>query len=615
MSRRLRSRALLVLLAAVALPTAPPCRATEAPLPLAQFRGGNGAFGRFDGKVPLRRPRALWTFRTDAPISSTPLWAGDTVYVGGGDRSFYALDSRTGAVRWKAETGGAADGSPVWADGLVVAASRDRTLRAFAPATGVERWRFAFGEDVPFTGRAQGWDFFLSTPAVVDGALYVGGGDGHVYRIDARTGREAWRFRTAGRVRSSPAVVDGVVYVGSFDGHLYALEAKTGALRWRFATQGVSIDSEKAGFDRRSVQSSPAVSGDVVVVGARDGFLYGVDRATGKERWRLDHQVSWVVGSPSVKDGVAYVGSSDGRFFQAVDVATGKERWRRPTPMNVFSSAALAGEVVLFGCHSGDLFALDSGTGRELWRHRTGETIHASPVVRDGVVLVGSLDGTLTALGGDLEAGASAARRAVYADATLPGLFVKGAAALRERLAREGYEALDAGDLVEFLKARVADRTPSVVVFAGDQVPVEVDAEAEGGALVRRYLEAGGKAVWLGAPPFAMTFDPATKRVTGFDLARTEKVLGVSEGYLRGAYQLRFSPAAERWGLRGWWVGEVGAPAARVDPLSEPVNGLAGAWVKRFGGGEGTGFVRLGMRVASAVDPEWVLKAAEHGLP
>jgi outer membrane protein assembly factor BamB len=33
-----------------------------------------------------------------------------------------------------------------------------------------------------------------------------------------------WKFEAGGSITSSPAVVDGVVYVGSRDGKLYAIE-------------------------------------------------------------------------------------------------------------------------------------------------------------------------------------------------------------------------------------------------------------------------------------------------------------------------------------------------------------------------------------------------------
>ena len=37
-----------------------------------------------------------------------------------------------------------------------------------------------------------------------------------------------WEFQTDGQVRGEAAVVDGTVYIGSDDGHLYALDAATG---------------------------------------------------------------------------------------------------------------------------------------------------------------------------------------------------------------------------------------------------------------------------------------------------------------------------------------------------------------------------------------------------
>lgn len=47
-----------------------------------------------------------------------------------------------------------------------------------------------------------------------------------------------WRFATGDVIASSPAVVDGVVYVGSWDANLYAVNADDGSERWRFVTDG-----------------------------------------------------------------------------------------------------------------------------------------------------------------------------------------------------------------------------------------------------------------------------------------------------------------------------------------------------------------------------------------
>jgi outer membrane protein assembly factor BamB len=61
----------------------------------------------------------------------------------------------------------------------------------------------------------------MLSPVVVDGTVFVGSYDHHVYALDASTSRERWRVETDGLVISSPAVADGTVFVGSYD-HVYA---------------------------------------------------------------------------------------------------------------------------------------------------------------------------------------------------------------------------------------------------------------------------------------------------------------------------------------------------------------------------------------------------------
>jgi outer membrane protein assembly factor BamB len=81
-----------------------------------------------------------------------------------------------------------------------------------------------------------------SSPAVANGVVYVGSGDGNVYALNASTGALVWSYATGGGVYfSSPAVSNGVVYVGSMDHYVYALNASTGTLLWSYATgNGVS---------------------------------------------------------------------------------------------------------------------------------------------------------------------------------------------------------------------------------------------------------------------------------------------------------------------------------------------------------------------------------------
>src|SRR5260370_11106952 len=70
-------------------------------------------------------------------------------------------------------------------------------------------------------------DRIYSTPAVVNGVVYVGSWDHKLYALNATTGTTLWTATTGDYIQSSPAVVNGIVYVGSYDGKLYAFNAAT----------------------------------------------------------------------------------------------------------------------------------------------------------------------------------------------------------------------------------------------------------------------------------------------------------------------------------------------------------------------------------------------------
>jgi outer membrane protein assembly factor BamB len=52
--------------------------------------------------------------------------------------------------------------------------------------------------------------------------------------VSGGVGALLWSYATGNGVNSSPAVVNGVVYVSSYDGNVYALNASTGALLWSY---------------------------------------------------------------------------------------------------------------------------------------------------------------------------------------------------------------------------------------------------------------------------------------------------------------------------------------------------------------------------------------------
>jgi quinohemoprotein ethanol dehydrogenase len=136
-----------------------------------------------------------------------------------------------------------------------------------------------------------------ATPIVVDGTLYTSGAWGVVYALDAKTGKEIWRYdpdidgNYARRaccdvVNRGVQVWKGKVYVGILDGYLVCLDAATGKVIWKIDT---ITDRERF----YTITGPPQVANNVVVIGNSGGefgvrgYITAYDLETGKQAWRF----------------------------------------------------------------------------------------------------------------------------------------------------------------------------------------------------------------------------------------------------------------------------------------------------------------------------------------
>ena len=135
-----------------------------------------------------------------------------------------------------------------------------------------------------------------------------------------------------------------------------------------------------------------------MIVGCRDGLFYAVDKNTGKEIWRVDHHVSWVISSIAVKDSIAVTGTSDGAFVQAVNVNTGKEIWKFKTISIVWSSPVIYNNQVYIGSQEGVMYCLNLLTGKRITAFQGDGKIFTSPVISDSLLFFGTDKGNFYAL-------------------------------------------------------------------------------------------------------------------------------------------------------------------------------------------------------------------------
>jgi outer membrane protein assembly factor BamB len=387
-----------------------------------------------------------WAFKAGGPIVTSPAVADGVVYIGSLDGHLYAIDQDTGKEKWNFKSSRPIASSPAVVGGTLYFVSSAGALVAIDTATGKPKWVFAAEYERKFEAKGlhgypspaqtipDAWDIFTSSPAVVNGKVFFGSGDGNVYAVDATTGLLQWKFGTGDVVHASPAVAGSTVYVGSWDSYLYALDAETGQQKWSFKSGEDAATHNQVGF-----QSSPAVVDGTVYVGCRDAHVYALDAATGREKWDYPTSKSWVIGTPAVANGTVYVGTSDSARFMALDAKSGRLKFNFDAKAYIFSSAAVAAGLVYVGDHNGKLYAIDAKTGKAAWEFRTDASkadplkvlnadgslnkeafaplfgdfedmyldfnrfvsigaILSSPVVDRGIVYVGSMDGKLYAI-------------------------------------------------------------------------------------------------------------------------------------------------------------------------------------------------------------------------
>jgi len=409
------------------------------------FRGDAMHSGTCTGPAPRQFHRVKWKFPTGDRVISSPVFRDNVIYFGGDDGNVYAVDAATGNQIWKRAAGGPVPATPAVADGTVYIGSYDGKFYAFNAQTGTLKWKFSTDGERRFEAKglhgmqpknqtiADPFDIFLSSPVVVNGAVYFGSGDGNLYALDAATGDLRWKFKTGDVVHASPAVADGVVFFGSWDSYFYAVDAATGKEKWRFHGGEDPTIHNQVGF-----QSSPAVVNGTVYTGCRDSNLYALDAATGKEKWKFFNDLSWVNSSPAVADGKVFFATSDSSLYHVVDANDGKPIVRQQGTAWMFSSPTIAGDVVFIGVLNGTLEARDSKTGDLLWDFKVEKSkqnnnwvltserkfnvpflfysnwreaplvandrqiqiggIYSSPIVVNGVVYFGSADGFVYAL-------------------------------------------------------------------------------------------------------------------------------------------------------------------------------------------------------------------------
>ena len=335
---------------------------------VAMYRGGPLHDGLFPGPPPANNPKLAWRFDTGGEVYSSPSIADGIIYVASKTGILYAIEASSGTEIWRASVSDyVTRSSPAVVDGTVYIGGGFVFL-ALDAKTGAERWRVP----VQYSGQA--------TPTVANGMVVISSQEGYVFGIDARSGEVKWRSPTDGVTFGTPAIAEAQVVFGTDAGVLYNLELATGKLNWRTPVAG-------------SIFASPAILGTTALVPTQAGTLLAIDMASGDPVWTAPQGGA---ETAAVAGDLIVLSASDGGIY-GLDLAAGSQRWLHASGKESLSAPAISNDTVVIG--AGDtLLGLDRTTGVPKWYYLAGDVIETSPVILDGFVFFGSRDGFLYAV-------------------------------------------------------------------------------------------------------------------------------------------------------------------------------------------------------------------------
>lgn len=222
---------------------------------------------------------------------------------------------------------------------------------------------------------------FETTSILRDNVLYVTGPQNVAWAIDARTGRQIWRYRRempsnltacCGLVNRGFGVLGDKLFMSTLDAHLIALDMKTGAVAW-----DAIVGDYKTGY---SSTIAPLVVKDKVITGVAGGeygvraYIDAYDAATGKRAWRFyTIPATGEPGNDTWAGDSWKTGGSSVWVTGAYDPEQNLLMYGIGNPGPDYHSDSRKGDNL----YSNSLVALDADTGRLKWHYQfTPHDVH-----------------------------------------------------------------------------------------------------------------------------------------------------------------------------------------------------------------------------------------------
>jgi outer membrane protein assembly factor BamB len=283
-----------------------------------------------------------------------------------------------GSLLWSQRTGGQVTSGAARAGRAVYIGSDDGHVYALNALTGRRIRTFAFDSAV------------TSAVTVAQGALFAATADGKLHARPVTGGGPGWKRALGVPAGGWPVVTNGVVYVGADDGAVYALHAAAGKAKWHYQTGGPVHLGPLPGSGSFSTQ---------VYAASDDGHVYALDTDAGAFNWRFPLRAAASSGLAQADPAGVFVGDEHGTLYQ-LDAETGTDsptNWQRSMGGAVRGRLAVRHDTLYAGAASGSVHAVNI-YGDALWSYPAGSPVNSGLAVSGGTLYAGSEDGYLHAI-------------------------------------------------------------------------------------------------------------------------------------------------------------------------------------------------------------------------
>ncbi len=223
----------------------------------------------------------------------------------------------------------------------------------------------------------------------VDDIICVGDLNGEINLLNIKTGKSLGSKKFGSTIIGTPLIDGDNLYVAlsNDENTLNSYNLLKGAVNWRLALG--------------EIETSPLIIGEKICVTTLTGKLICVEKFRGQIVWTFDPpipQILKICHSSPASDGNLIVYSCEGGYIFALNLSDGKLSWQTNIGSSIISSPAIYQNRVFIGSLDSSFYSFDLSTGTQIWKRSLGSSVYTSQAVSNKYVFVSTVGKSLYCL-------------------------------------------------------------------------------------------------------------------------------------------------------------------------------------------------------------------------